>query len=118
MPMRFSMSSSLQLRETSSDGGAFFVICVGGWADCVDGIKFIWTAVTRHRFWRFADLSAKQSRVQRLGVAVAHGSPAATSGLRKAETSLRTPRFRQSDLHCRELRSFHSNSTGVSVDDE
>ena len=27
----------------------------------------IWSAVTRHRFGRLADLSAKQSRVQRLG---------------------------------------------------
>jgi hypothetical protein len=51
-----------------------------------------WRAVTRHRFFRFADWSAKQCRVQRHGVRECTAMSTATSRLFKAPTSLRTPK--------------------------
>jgi hypothetical protein len=52
----------------------------------------LWSAVTCHRFPRLADLSAKQSRVPAArSTTDARAAPTATSRLRKAVTSHRTP---------------------------
>ena len=51
----------------------------------------IWSAVTRHRFGRLADLSAKQSRVQRLGeflrASQFDGDPSSVAILRRVDKS-------------------------------
>jgi len=52
----------------------------------------LWSAVTCHRFLRFADLSAKQRRVQRCDAGGKHTTLTATSRLLKAVTSHRTPK--------------------------
>ena len=52
----------------------------------------LWSAVACHRFSRFADLSAKQRRVQQRDADVRTTTLTATSHLPKAVTSHRTPR--------------------------